>query len=136
MTVVVCVDDRGGMTFNKRRVSRDRTVYADIAADLGGKALCLSEYSLPLFSELDASVRVNEEPLLAGDGESVCFVENKAILPYLGKINKIVIYRWNRHYPSDMTLDIEPLSAGFKLLETLDLAGYSHEKITKEVYVR
>ena len=136
MTVVVCVDDRGGMTFNKRRVSRDRTVYADIVADLGGKALCLSEYSLPLFSELDVSVRVNEEPLLAGDGESVCFVENKAILPYLGKINKIVIYRWNRHYPSDMTLDIEPLSAGFKLLETLDLAGYSHEKITKEVYVR
>ena len=65
-----------------------------------------------------------------------CFVENRALSAYAERIKKLIIYRWNRHYPSDMTFDIEPEKEGFRLLHTEDFEGNSHEKITKEIYVR
>ena len=136
MKVIVCVDDNGGMMFNKRRVSKDRTVCADIANDLGGRFLYTAEYSRSLFVE-------SRIPFIATDGflddasdEDVCFVEDRCLLPYAEKIDEITIYRWNRRYPSDLKLDIAPEDMGLTLKETKDFQGYSHEKITKETYAK
>jgi hypothetical protein len=48
------------------------------------------------------------------------------------KIEKIIVFWWNRHYPSDRKFDLD-LSKWNKVSEE-EFAGYSHEKITKEVY--
>lgn len=45
---------------------------------------------------------------------------------------ELVLYRWNRSYPGDVTFPW-PLT-GWKLVETADFPGTSHEKITEEVY--
>ena len=39
MQIIVCVDDRGGMLFNKRRQSRDRVLIADVLSELGDKKI-------------------------------------------------------------------------------------------------
>ena len=45
------------------------------------------------------------------------------------------LYKWNRDYPADFYFDID-YANDYKLETTLDFVGTSHEKITKEVYVR
>jgi len=48
----------------------------------------------------------------------------------------VVCYRWNRHYPADQYFDIDLSAMGFALSESEDFPGKSHEKITREVYVK
>ena len=135
MNIIVCIDDRGGLTFNSRRLSRDREIYADIADNMTGSARLLgAEYSRTLFDELDINKIFCDDFLDIAEMGDVCFVENRAIAPYLGKIESITVYHWNRHYPSDTTLDVSPEAEGFRLFEIAEFAGYSHEKITKEIY--
>ena len=67
----------------------------------------------------------------AGEGE-YCFVENTGLQAVEAKIEKIIVFWWNRHYPSDRKFDLD-LSKWNKVSEE-EFAGYSHEKITKEVY--
>ena len=71
----------------------------------------------------------------AGKG-GFAFIETPPLAPYKAKIDTLVIYKWNRHYPSDKKLDIAPRDMGMRLVKTYDFVGSSHEKITKEVYER
>ena len=137
MRVIVCVDDRLGMIFNGRRQSRDRVLCEDVIADLGeGQSLYLSEFSHKLFDFAEDRLCIDDSFLDSAVSGDVCFVEDRALAPYLPKIDSLVIYRWNRHYPSDTTLDIDPAKSGFRLAEVREFAGNSHESITKEIYVR
>ena len=49
------------------------------------------------------------------------------------QIEQFIIYRWNRVYPADVSVEI---GVEWKLTETEEFPGFSHEKITKEVYCR
>ena len=136
MTVIVCTDDRGGMLFMKRRVSRDRLLIEDVCKTAEDGMLYISDYSEELFSDSDASVISVSRPLTsAGEGDFV-FIENEHLTPYLEKIRTLIIYRFNRTYPFDFSLDVVPEECGFSLSESYDFKGYSHEKITKEIYVK
>ncbi len=136
MTAAVCICDKGGMLFNKRRQSRDKEVIRDIeklGEHLGG-AVFISDFSVKLFSESEMSVISVSDPLeSAGDGD-IAFVENLSLAPYKDKIDTLIIYKWNRSYPSDFKLDLEPRNEGMELLESIDFAGHSHEKITREIW--
>ncbi len=134
MKVILCLDDRGGMMFNRRRQSRDRALIEDAVASLGGETLCIAPYSQSLFAEQNISLSVSENFLdEAGEG-AVCFVEDRALQPYKGQIGELVIYRWNRHYPSDLRCDLDPTREGFRLAESREFVGTSHDCITKEIY--
>ena len=135
MTVFVCVDDENGMLFNRRRQSRDRVLIEDVLRTAGGAPLWVSPYSAPLFAEADPAVHTAEQPLEAAGAEEACFVEVPPLAPWLARIQTLIVYRWNRLYPSDRRLDIDP-AQGFSLRETSEFAGSSHEKITKEVWSR
>ena len=136
MNVILCLDDRGGMMFNHRRQSRDREVIKDIFNMIGDRPLFLNSYSAPLFSEKEDQLRIDEKFLDTVGEDEWCFVENRALLPYANHIETMVLYRWNRTYPFDMKMDIDPAFMGLVLCETVDFVGFSHEKITKEVYKR
>ncbi len=136
MTVFVCVDDRGGMLFNKRRQSRDSKVIEDVARTVGEGLLYISDFSEILFAESDASVISVPDPLdSAGEGGFV-FVENVHLGSHLDKIDRLIIYKWNRKYPCDFELDVTPTAAGFKKKSTREFKGTSHDKITREDYVK
>ncbi len=134
MTVAVCISDGGGMLFNKRRQSKDRTVTADILKQAGEKKILISEFSLPLFSEYSARVIAVSNPLAEAEKDSFIFVEDRKISEYKSKIEEIYIYKWNRKYPFDFKLDFVPDEEGMYLAETVEFAGNSHEKITRELW--
>lgn len=133
MNVIVTLDDRGGMLFNCRRQSRDRVLNERILQLCGGK-LRLNAYSAKLFAELPAELTVAEDFLDRAQDDDWCFVEDRHLVPYAGKIGKLAVYRWNRLYPNDFAFDLD--LAAWKRLSQTEFAGSSHEKITEEVYIR
>lgn len=133
MIAVVCVDDRGGMAFNRRRQSMDRLLRADLIKEAGGRTLWMSEYSQRQFAEEAASLRTAERFWEEAGGEELCFFERLDPAPWLGEARALVVYRWNRRYPADLYFSGPP--EGWKLARREEFPGSSHEKITKEVYV-
>lgn len=134
MKVILCIDDKGGMLFNHRRQSRDCKLMEDVAWFVGGGVLCCNEYSAKLFAETKIEPVVSEDFLETAEAWDFCFVEDKPLASYLGKIQQLVIYKWNRTYPADFYLDLK--LNDFMRVETVEFPGNSHEKITREVYVR
>ena len=132
MKIIVCLDDRSGMLFMKRRQSQDRALRQRVLERTTGSVLWMNRYSEGQFSE--GVFRVDEQFLdKAGPGE-YCFVENADILPYLNRIEEVIVYRWNRHYPSDVKFPVDVFCNKWILLETADFPGTSHDMITEEVY--
>ena len=67
--------------------------------------------------------------------DDTCFVEDLAFTEYLPLVSSITIYRWNRHYPSDVKFPQQLLDE-WKWIQSTDFPGNSHEKITQERYIR
>ena len=135
MKVIVCVDDNNGMTFNNRRQSRDRSILLDIYHMLDGRKLFFTDFSKKLISEFGLwRIYISDDILEKATPDDYCFIEDRPLAPYADKINELVIYRWNRKYPADTYLDIDPKELSLKLVSSEFIGGFSHEKITKEVY--
>lgn len=135
MVLCVCLDDRGGMSFNRRRQSRDRAVCERILSlvrECGGTLYVCAE-SRPLFAD---GAKILPEPC---DFSLLCendffFAEDPSVLPPREAVERLIVYRWNRTYPFDRRFPTENFLP--TLLEKTDFAGHSHEKITEEVYTR
>ena len=130
MNIIVCLDDKNGMLFNKRRQSSDIRLIDRIMEITSAATLLTNSYSAKQFSD---NIIINENFLNIAKAGEYCFVENCDIKDYKEKIEKIIIYRWNRVYPADMFFPIEILE-GLKLASTYEFKGNSHEKITEEIY--
>lgn len=130
MITALCVDDKNGLTFFGKRISRDRAVIADFMSLSGGN-VSAAPFSALLFESYD--IVIDDNLLDNSENGCFCFIENKNIVPYSEKIEKIILYKWNRHYPSDKKF---VMPDGFMLSESIDFEGYSHECITREIYVR
>ena len=120
------------MLFNHRRLSRDRRVCEKILDYSNEKELWMNAYSRILFTDLTDinSIQVDEKFL--DKSQSICFVENQDITPYLPKIDTLVLFQWNRDYPADFFFTVD--LSQWNLISTEDFEGTSHEKITMEVY--
>ena len=134
MKVIVCIDNANGMLFNKRRQSSDAVLLKNMKLLTKGHCLFISSFSEKLFAGNGMHGTVNDKMLEEAGVEDYCFVENLPLAPYENNIDTVVLYKWNRDYPSDMKLDLD--LSGWTLQETLEFVGKSHEKITREVYVR
>ena len=132
MEIIICLDDNNGMLFNNRRQSRDSKVLLDIKNSLNGSLTIF-----PFSEKLVSSAEIPYEIMSGSANENtVLFVEDRGINEFLPAVHKITVYRWNRVYPADMSLDIVLSAEGFRITQTVDFEGTSHEKITKEVYER
>lgn len=131
MTIVVCVDDKLGMMFNRRRQSRDREVIARILKHKSSRILWTDSYSASLF---DGAACADDAYAVKSNADDLCFVEGGE-LP-LDRADRLIVYRWHRVYPADRHFPAEPTSLGFVLISTKDFAGFSHEVITEEVFIK
>lgn len=137
MNIIICLDDNNGMMFNKRRQSQDRILRADLKEFIKDKDLYMNNYSYKLYKDIDnGNIKVSENFLEQCTENDFCLVEDKLLNNYINKINNIIIYKWNRIYPSDLYFDINLTSNSWKLLETKGFEGSSHEKITRIIYRR
>lgn len=135
MIVIVCCENNNGMLFNNRRVSRDSIVNERIVEMTKNSKLWMNNYSYKLFEKMNVSnINLAENVLTeATDGE-YCFIENQHIIPNEKRIEKMIVFRWNRDYPSDFQLDMD--LSEWKLEQSEEFKGNSHDKITMEVYGR
>ena len=122
MVLIVCLDDANGMMFNNRRQSKDCELRKNMLSMVGENKLWMSDYSKGQFEEtLNCCENMFEADYI--------FVENSKDIPDV-EFDKIIVYRWNRKYPSDMVFDLKDR----QLICSEDFKGNSHDKITKEVY--
>lgn len=136
MIVILATDDKGGMLFNNRRQSQDQKLRERMLARTKQKPFWMNHYSGRQFSSMeDIQNIVMDEAFLekAGKGE-YCFVEDRMLMPYFDKIERVILYKWNRTYPSDFCFDIDLSGCEWKLLSVMEFQGSSHEKITEEIY--
>ena len=131
-TGIIAVDEKCGYSLFGRRLSKDRVMLDDIVMGLGeGDNLYVSEYSYDIFPD-DARKKIicplpDEIP-----PDAVFFFEAEDFSSF--PLNRLIVYRWNRHYPSDVKYN--PYLHGWKRVSSSDFRGNSHEKITKEVYTK
>lgn len=129
MQVIITVENRNGMLFNHRRVSRDQKISERILAYCKEKRLWMNAYSAKLF-ENNPQIRVSETFLEQKD--AICFVENQDVTPYLPEIDTIILFHWNRDYPADFFFTVD--LSEWNRIHQEEFAGKSHEKITMKVY--
>ena len=51
MNIIVCLEDKNGMMFNKRRLSQDKVIREDIYNNMDGKSLVMNSYSFKMFEK-------------------------------------------------------------------------------------
>jgi len=131
--VIVIVDDRMGTEYNRRPLSRDRKLIRDLLFLTGPAPLYADARLLSLFPENDRhSVRVSDDPFAdAGPGEYV-LAGGRPLSDIQDQIEELILYRWNRHYPSDKRLDLDP--DAWTLMQYASFAGSSHPRISREIY--
>ena len=137
MIIVTCVDDNLGMLFNKRRQSQDRVLRERVLKLTSGARLWMNPYTKKQF-EPDGAPQINVDEAFLSEAApgDYCFVEDIDILPYERCAEKIILYKWNRTYPADRRFTVPLKEHGWKLVQTTDFVGSSHEKITEEVYIK
>lgn len=130
MILISCVDNALGLRFNRRRQSRDRVVCGRMLEQSGGR-LWLSENSKELFADLpQAELFTVSDPAEVPEG-GFCFWERPTAAP----AEKIILYRWNRDYPGDERFLFPGGEKAWLLSRQEDFPGFSHEKITEEIYL-
>ena len=133
ITVAITVDDNMGIAFNKRRQSRDKLLIKDLVNTTTGQ-IYISSYSAPLFTEYEGRIEIVENPIAECPDGACCFIEMTEIAEYKDLVSELIIYHWNRLYPSDKKLDLDIQKCGLKIAERYEFAGNSHDVITKETY--
>ena len=131
MNIIICLDNNNGISFNNRRQSRDKNVINRIFQVTSKEKLRMNDYSYKIF--LNNDVFVDQDFLKLAGYDDYCFCEDDSFISYNDDINKIIVYRWNRVYPSDKKIDAS-LFIDRKLTSTVDFIGNSHDKITEEIY--
>ena len=134
MKLILFLDERGGMLFNRRRQSQDRKAREYILSMTAGKPLLMNPYSAKQFKESGEFI-VTETPQRDALKDDYVLIENLPIT--LVGVDEVVLILWNTLYPSDVSFDTASLfKEGFALVKSEDFMGYSHEKITVEFYRR
>lgn len=142
MILITCVDNNMGMLFNHRRQSQDRVLKERILKSASGKIIWMNHYSennlkiLKIISTILKNYNLDEHFLSKAACNDICFVEDCSVAPFEQKIEKIILYKWNRDYPADFYFDIPLSEHGWKLISSEDFVGSSHDKITEEIYVK
>ena len=141
MKVIVCIDDRRGMSFNNRRQSKDEILRNRIMDIVGKRVLWMNQYTLRQFVGVAADDDKPQLPISIGvapdfldwcGDEDYCFVELDALADYKDKIDTLIVYKWNREYPYDKQLDLD--LNDFELVKEEIFEGKSHPEITECVY--
>lgn len=133
MKLILCLDDRNGISFNNRRQSRDREVIKHIIEDNAEQEIWIEPYSKELFKEED---RVYIKEIIASQVKEgiACFIERKVDQELLEKADCLELYFWNRKYPGDVFFEFD--QSEWKQVEERKFTGFSHEEITRKKYIK
>lgn len=131
MNAIVCVDNQMGLLFNHRRVSSDCAIIENMEQVVGTAPLYIEPYSQMLFqSSSRHPIVIQSLPDYSLTGYQ--FIENSSLYGAENQLEQLIIYYFNRNYPSDLKLEVD-LSL-FNIEEVVEFKGHSHDKITRVTY--
>ena len=133
MKLIFCLDKQGGIMFNNRRQSQDSILRERVLSLCSNSTLWVSEYTAKQFTE-GGNINIDNEYLSKAAENDYCFIEDGDYS--FDNCNEVILYHWNRDYPSDVQFDFDLKANGYKRVSKTDFPGSSHKKITEEVYVR
>lgn len=123
------------MMFNNRRQSKDRILSEHILKIVDNKKIWMNNYSKSAFEGQESlSITVDDNFIEKIDKNEYCFVENIDVNTIINKVDKIILYNWNRHYPADRYFNIN--LEEWVVESENEFQGSSHEKISEKIYVR
>lgn len=131
MRAAFCIDDMGGILFGGRRVSADSAVFDDLKT-LYTKKLYVTPFSVGLMQRYGIEYVSADNIFDAAEDDDMIFAENISLATHLKDLSEIIVYRWNRRYPSDFKTDID--FSALILTDSRDFKGTSHDKITRNIY--
>lgn len=132
MILISCAENALGLRFNRRRCSRDRAVCGRIL-ERAGNELWLAESGAGLFREFpEAALHIVSDPSQVPEG-GYCFWETPA--PE-AEPERILLYFWNRDYPSDEKFAFPGGEECWRMTEETDFEGFSHPQVTERLYER
>ena len=95
----------------------------------------MSNYSAKLFANYEGlNITADDAFFELAASDDHVFAETAIPRDYSDKITKLVVFKWNKVYPSDTKLDLS--FADYTPAETIEFKGTSHDKITCEVWVK
>ena len=130
MELIICTDERGGMAFNKRRISKDTEIINRVEQIAKGNDIYILPRSESLFEEYGITNYVVCDDIQVPKEAHILFLEFSDLK--FERPEVIYHFNFNRHYPSDVRTDIT--FRNYDLLSQEDFAGSSHENITLSVY--
>lgn len=131
MKLFICVDKAGGISFNGRRQSRDALVLKDILKRAKGKTVYAGPASGKLLFDAEGFC-VTDEPYIRAGKDGAVFMEIEP--PELDGVTELIVYRWDKLYPSDVKLDTDEIKKRFSKFAVNEIKGNSHDTIKVEVY--
>ncbi len=142
MKLILCLDEKNGISFNNRRQSRDCCIISDICKMLTDTGdgnfdppfLYISPSSKVLFEDSEIILKICDDPVKDCPRDGTCFLECPVSEDQIPLIHQLVIYRWQCSYPADKYFSFP--EEGFEMAYDKTIQGYSHETIIKEVYIK
>lgn len=131
MKLIFCIDDKKGMMFFGKRQSQDSVLREWIISHTNGGRLWMSNYSAKQFKDLSGYIADDDYQVKAAVGD-YCFIEDKGYS--LDNVSEVILCHWNRRYQADKVFDLDLKANGFKKVDSEDIKGSSHDKITIETY--
>lgn len=124
MNIIICTDKNNGISFNNRRVSKDKVVITEISKLIGKQKLYIKKKSLDLFDSYKIILVDNLENI---PKDAFYFSEES---DFLNKADKLYVFNWNRYYPADTYINL----TNFNKISQKQIKGKSHDKITLTIY--
>ena len=135
MILIVCIDENNGMLFNNRRQSRDKILLSRILEIAKDEKLWITKFSRDMFDIIENKNIIIDDKCIDNAAENdYCFIENVDISTIIEKVNKIILYNWNRNYPADKYFNIS--LENWVISSKDEFTGSSHERITEKIYIR
>lgn len=136
MKIIICLDEKGGMAFNKRRQSSDRIIRENMLQMVGDSNLYVNSYTAKQFKESSSILIIDDNCLDKAEIDDYVFIEDIQLGDYVSSVEQIIVYRWKRNYPADLSFDVNLPSSEWELVHSEEFEGHSHECIGKEIYIR
>lgn len=132
MTVIICVDNNGGILFNGKRQSKDRIFrkYLLNIVEKKNSRIAMSPYTYSQFKEDERKELTDVKEEFSFD-EDYIFLE-RAISILWEKVNNLILCCWNRDYPADEYFNL-PIGVECILQKTEEIVSDSHT-LTIETY--
>lgn len=132
MVIVACIDKLGNIALNTNG-QINHLIFLVRLKMISNEALLYMSYNSYLQFGCYPMIMIDDNFLDIAGEDSYCFVEDTDITPYIDRIDKIILYKWNKKFSSKLKFDNSILNK-FNIVSQKSFYGDHFLKISEEVY--